>query len=379
MNGWKRGDYRVEYDIYKEMYNIEMEILQHLKQTLGKNLKEAGGEYRVFEASCMRNIEEYTRKNRKLTNSQFKKLDKEIKKSIKAAYKAGAESEEFEILKEIKNGFVPPVQGIALGADFYKLNRARMDALRDEALLISSNCKTAILRTTDDIYRKIVFECATYSNLGFNLWESVDRAVNKFTAAGITGITFANGANWNVASYAEMALRTSMLRSKNFGEGSMRENWGVGYVQVSSYGACSKICLPWQGKVYWDDVYTALPIPENCPYQLLSIAIAAGLFHPNCRHNLTTFFPGISEPPRKWKSDAETTEHSEAEAKQRYYERKIRENDRQAKMAFTQKSQIKYKNRAKEYKMKLSKYIKDTNNTAGKVVLRHDREREKFR
>lgn len=369
----------MSYDIYKEMYNIELEVLQHLKKTLKKNLSEAEGDFRKFEASCIRNIEEYSKKNRKLTNKQFKKLDKEIKKVIKKSFQQGAKSEEFEILSEIKNGYVPPTTGLTVGAGFFALNSDKLDALRDEALLISSNCKTAILRTTDDIYREIIFKCSTYNTLGFSLWESVDRAVNEFTKNGINGITFKNGANWNVGSYSEMALRTASTRAANYGQGAMMESWGIGTVQISSYGACSKRCLPWQGRIYWDDVYTSLSAPIGNKYPLLSTAIDGGLFGPNCRHHKSTFFEGISEPPKKHKSDSETLEHSEAEQKQRYYERKIRENKRQEMMSFTQQSKTKYHNRAAAYEKKLRQYINDTNSTANTEVLRRDKEREKLR
>ena len=32
---------------------------------------------------------------------------------------------------------------------------------------------------------------------------------------------------------------------------------------------------------------------EDGPYQLLSEAVAEGLLHVNCQHNLNTFYPGI--------------------------------------------------------------------------------------
>jgi hypothetical protein len=374
----KRGE-KMEYDIYTVMYDIEMEVLEQLKKQIKKGLTHSANNYGTFEAYCFRNIEEYSRKNRKLTNKQFKKLDREIKKVIKECYKQGAASEELNILESVKNGFNPPIQGIGLEAGFFALNEDRINALVDEALTISNNCKTAILRTSDDIYRKIIFECSTYNSLGFTLWESVDRAVNKFTQNGITGITFKNGANWNVASYAEMALRTSGTRARNYGEGAMRESWGIGTVMVSSYGACSKICLPWQGRVYWDDVYGSVPIPEDNTYPLLSVAIEGGLFHPNCRHHTSTYFEGISSPPKKFKSNAETVEHSEAEQKQRYYERKIRENKRQEQMALTQQNQMKYRKKVREYQKKQRDYIKNTNNIHGDEVLRRDYQREKLR
>ncbi|BET22458.1 phage minor capsid protein [Solobacterium moorei] len=58
---------------------------------------------------------------------------------------------------------------------------------------------------------------------------------------------------------------------------------------------CSKTCQPWQGRVYVDDVYSGGTPEEaeelNLP--LLSTAISGGLFHPNCKHHLSTYYPGM--------------------------------------------------------------------------------------
>lgn len=71
-------------------------------------------------------------------------------------------------------------------------------------------------------------------------------------------------------------------------------NKGIHTVKVSSYGACSKLCQPWQGRVYVDDVYSGgtAKEAEELHLPLLSTAIQGGLFHPNCRHHLSTYYPG---------------------------------------------------------------------------------------
>ena len=67
--------------------------------------------------------------------------------------------------------------------------------------------------------------------------------------------------------------------------------------RVSSYGGCSETCQPWQGRIYVDDVYSGGTAAEAQALKLplLSEAIAGGLFHPNCRHRLTTWFPGMDD------------------------------------------------------------------------------------
>lgn len=56
----------------------------------------------------------------------------------------------------------------------------------------------------------------------------------------------------------------------------------------------------------------------------MSTAMAAGLYHPNCRDSHTTYFPDISTPPNKrWKkSELEAIEsQAKREAKKQYAKR----------------------------------------------------------
>ncbi len=98
--------------------------------------------------------------------------------------------------------------------------------------------------------------------------------------------------------------------------------------------------LPWQGLVYIDDVWQDYDGPHTPggtygvsrnghQYPLLSVAVKNGLFHPNCRHTLTTWFEGISTRPEPMdKAQIERT--SKLEKQQRAMERNVRELKRLA-------------------------------------------------
>lgn len=58
-------------------------------------------------------------------------------------------------------------------------------------------------------------------------------------------------------------------------------------------------------------------------HPLLSVAVEAGLFHPNCRHTLTTWFDGVSTKPEPM--DAEKVrETAKLERRQRRMEANVR-------------------------------------------------------
>lgn len=52
-----------------------------------------------------------------------------------------------------------------------------------------------------------------------------------------------------------MALRTAATKAYMQGEARKRDEMGIDTVLISQYGACSETCLPWQGRVYIDDVW----------------------------------------------------------------------------------------------------------------------------
>ncbi len=79
---------------------------------------------------------------------------------------------------------------------------------------------------------------------GMTYQKAVDEATKDFLAQGISCVEYANGRRVNIASYAEMALRTCATRAMLMGEARKREALGIDTVLVSQYGACSDTCVP---------------------------------------------------------------------------------------------------------------------------------------
>ena len=170
--------------------------------------------------------------------------------------------------------------------------------------------------------------------------QATDAATRDFLDQGIACIRYRNGRRVNISTYAEMALRTAGTRAMLMGEAAQRERLDLDTVLVSQYGACSKTCLPWQGLVYIDDVFqpyhgTHTPggtygVSRNGrQYPLLSVAMQGGLFHPNCRHTLSTWVEGVSTRPHPM-DKAKVEAAAQLEAKQRALERSVRKAKRQA-------------------------------------------------
>ena len=121
-----------------------------------------------------------------------------------------------------------------------------------------------------------------------------------------------------------MALRTANHRAFLMGEGKKRQELGVSTVIVSNHLTSCPLCGKWENKVLIDDVYSGGK-KEDGNYPLVSEAIEKGLLHPNCRHNLNTFFEGISKIPSGEKKNFKAYELTQ---KQRQLERSIRKQKR---------------------------------------------------
>lgn len=228
------------------------------------------------------------------------------------------------------------------GADgFFRISDERMTALLNEMQQANEQSERAALRYMNDVYRKTILRTAAAMQAGGQtLQQATDAATRDFLDQGIACIRYRNGRRVNISTYAEMALRTAGTRAMLMGQAAQRERLGLDTVLVSQYGACSKTCLPWQGLVYIDNVFqpyhgTHTPggtygVSRNGrQYPLLSVAMQGGLFHPNCRHTLSTWVEGVSTRPRPM-DKAKVEAAAQLEARQRALERSVRKAKRQA-------------------------------------------------
>lgn len=297
---------------------LELELTSSLRRNLARHkAQEAreGGQngipehWEAWQAAKLRDVRRFRRENEALLGRYAPKINVETEKMLEEQYVEG-------------------------GSDgFFRSSDARLQALMDEMQNNEARVGRASLRYMDDVYRRTILRTATALNAGGMTYQkAVDEATKDFLAQGISCVEYANGRRVNIASYAEMALRTCATRAMLMGEARKREALGIDTVLVSQYGACSDTCLPWQGRVYIDDVFQDYNGPRGGSfgvsrngkqYMFLSIAMKGGLFHPNCRHTISTWVEGISKKPEPM-DIAEIERINKLEAVQRKMERAVR-------------------------------------------------------
>ncbi|AJA50069.1 phage minor capsid protein 2 [Clostridium pasteurianum DSM 525 = ATCC 6013] len=250
------------------------------------------------------------------------------------------------------------------------MNDKKLKALTDSVKKDINTAEHSILRKMDDVYRQTIYKTHVYLQSGAtSLNQAIDMATKDFLDKGVNSIVYKDGKRVNIASYAEMALRTASQRATFLGEGKKRDEWGIHLVVVSAHANTCKLCLPWQGKILIDDVFSHGTKADG-DYPLLSEAMAKGLLHPNCRHTLATYFPGITKLPKVPKEDVINANYK-AEQRQRAIEREIRRWKRREAGSLDPKDEKMASDKAKELQAKLRQHLKDN------PQLRRDYSREK--
>ena len=290
------------YDVSKAFERIENDLLDSMIRNLERHKAEEtaeGFEWEQWQVAQLKELERFKRANAKKYSKEFANINSKISTAIQEAYRQGMDDEEMSILEAIKNGFDFNSGKDNLGASFFAINERKLNALLNSIEHDMKTAEHAVLRYTDDQYRRTIFDAQVAANTGAKTYEqSVDMATKDFLSRGITSIQYSNGAMVNIVSYADMAIRTATKRAYLMGEGVKRQEWGIHTVILNKRSNACPLCMPFEGKVLIDDVWSGGSAADG-PYPLLSSAMAAGLYHPNCKDKHTTYFPGISSEPEK--------------------------------------------------------------------------------
>lgn len=266
---------------------------------------------------------------------------------------------------------------------FFGVDKAKTEKVIEDVTQLEEQAETAALRLTDDVYRQTVNRVQLAMATGSITYEkAVDMAVADFLNQGINCIEYKDGRRVNIADYVRMVLRTTSTRAALQGKSERFKASGYDTVLVSSYGMCSKTCLPWQGRVYINDAFmdwqgetkyegdVKYGRSKYCGkwFPLLSSAIAEGLFHPNCRHSINLFIDGVTELPEPM-DNSEIERRYKAEQAQRALEREVRKAKRKVEGSLDPADVKKAKDELREAQKNVRDHINKTNADEGTRVL----------
>ena len=348
------------YDVSRAFERIENELLESMTRNLKKHKAEEtelGIEWTQWQAIQLEDLHRFKQEAAKKYGLEFKSMNKKIRETIANASLQGASDEELNVLKALEKGYVLKRER-GLSAGFFQTNQKRLDALMNAVEHDMKTAQTAVLRYANDQYRKIIFQSQVAASSGAITYEkAVDMAASDFLKNGINCITYSNGAVHNIVSYADMAVRTASKRAYLMGEGQKRQEWGVSTVILNKrFNACP-LCMPFEGKVLIDDVWSG-GTSKDGPYPLMSSAMAAGLYHPNCKDKHSTYFEGISSKPesRYYEEKPVIKERQLIENKLNHAKRQAKSYNRLAKNSLDAENQETYRSRATEWDNNVKQY-----------------------
>ncbi len=323
-----------DYNIREAFEKIEDELIDSMMRNFSRHRAEEtkeGYNWTQWQAEQLKSLEEYRKHNAKKFGKRFKTINGKVEEMIRTAKADGNASQEAEILEAVKEGFKAPKKPSAHStAEFFKVNGRKLDALIKSTTDDLKRAETAVLRMSNDKYRKAIFNAQVAMNTGAVTYEkAVDIACKDMLNAGLNCVEYKNGARHTLSDYADMAVKTANKRAYLRGEGEKRAEWGVSLVVVNSrQGGCPD-CAKYIGKVFIDDVYSNGKKSDG-NYPLLSTAIKNGLFHPRCKDSTSTFYPELDDLDAPLSEDEikELDRQRGIEEKQQYAQRQAERFDR---------------------------------------------------
>lgn len=344
-----------DYNIKEAFERIENELIDSMMRNFSRHRAEEtkeGYNWTQWQAEQLKSLEEYRKHNAKKFGKRFKTINGKVEEMIRTAKADGNASQEAEILEAVKDGFKAPKKPSAHStAEFFKVNDRKLDALIKSTTDDLKRAETAVLRMSNDKYRKAIFNAQVAMNTGAVTYEkAVDMACKDMLNAGLNCVEYKNGARHTLSDYADMAVKTANKRAYLRGEGEKRAEWGVSLAVVNSrQGGCPD-CAKYIGKVFIDDVYSNGKKSDG-NYPLLSTAIKNGLFHPRCKDSTSTYYPELDDLDAPLSEDEikELDRQRGIEEKQQYAQRQAERFDRRAEYSLDEDNKRIAQTRADEW------------------------------
>lgn len=344
-----------DYNIKEAFERIENELIDNMMRNFSRHRAEEtkeGYNWTQWQAEQLKSLEEYRKHNAKKFGKRFKTINSKVEEMIRTAKADGNASQEAEILEAVKDGFKAPKKPSTHStAEFFTVNDRKLDALIKSTTDDLKKAETAVLRMSNDKYRKAIFNAQVAINTGAVTYEkAVDIACKDMLNAGLNCVEYKNGARHTLSDYADMAVKTANKRAYLRGEGEKRAEWGVSLVVVNSrQGGCPD-CAKYIGKVFIDDVYSNGKKSDG-NYPLLSTAIKNGLFHPRCKDSTSTYYPELDDLDAPLSEDEikELDRQRGIEEKQQYAQRQAERFDRRAEYSLDEDNKRIAQTRADEW------------------------------
>lgn len=225
----------------------------------------------------------------------------------------------------------------------------------------------SVLRTVMDTYRQITTEAAARAVSGaVTRRQAAQHALWRAAARGITSFTSQDGRRWNLASYMEMSIRTATARASLNAHTETLDQLGQDLVMVTDAPRECSLCRPWEGAVLWtgDGPEGVIQRPSAVGGPPVRFRVAgtlrearlAGLYHPNCRHQVVAYLPGATSRPQNTRDP----EGEAARDRLRYLERQVRHWKQRRAAALSPQAEQQARVKVRAYQAEIRQHVATT-------------------
>lgn len=241
-----------------------------------------------------------------------------------------------------------------------------IQALAGELSNRMSSTHMQILRWQDDAYRQVVADRAVDVLAGTSTRLRASQVIwERLLEQGVTGFVDKSGRNWQLTSYVEMATRSTVMQATIEAHLARLKEMGQDLVQVSDAPQECKRCRPFEGKIlsasgpagrrtvehYLTDEPIVITVTDT-----VAGAITKGLFHPNCRHRLVVYLPGVTKPLK----DTADPQGDADRQHLRALEREVRKNKRLAAGALTREARLGAEEKVRDFQERIRDHVANT-------------------
>lgn len=251
--------------------------------------------------------------------------NQEIARAILDAYMAGAATATADLADLTTEALGGMTRDAGLVATQNAIRSARISIGQ-----LSAQAEFSASRIYSETVRGVVAEAT--SGAGVSRRDLSVRILTRLTKQGVKGFRDKGGRQWDFVSYGEMTARTTTAQAMVSGHVDQLADAGYDLVMCSDAPAECERCRPFEGQVLSIDGKIGHRRVDGHDVFVLSTvrrAREAGLFHPNCRHRLVSYLPGIT----KRLTDTEDPVGDKLRQQQRAYERAVRAAKREVLIA----------------------------------------------
>lgn len=332
-------------EVYEAVVNrIMINLARHFRYI---NAGEVPSGTWIYQVKKLAEMGQVTRETEQIILKMLGDADGVLRALLEESIINGLKDAEPALRKAAEKGFLPggintppvlePGQMQAFSA-YYKQSADKLN-LVNTVMLESTGW--AYQATVSDIVNRVnnaqgILNVATGEVVtGVSSWnDAIRRGVQNMVKNGITGFVDHGGHKWSPEAYVAMDVRTTMANTARAAVWERCDEYGDDMYQVSWHNAARPLCFPWQAKVISrSDTPMDVEDGEGNTVHVYAQSETtygepAGLFGVNCGHYPIPFVPGFSrirEPRQDAEENAKAYDDSQ---KQRYLERKLRDEKR---------------------------------------------------